>query len=368
VTRVAHLTSVHEFDDVRIFVRECRTLAAAGYEVHLVAPDADGSVIDGVRTHGLPAANGGNRLARMTATARDVYQSARALSADVYHFHDPELMPVGLRLARSGAAVIYDAHEDLAATVLHKPWIRPRLRRQAARVVAAVEPAAANRLAAVVAATPVIAQRFEGCRCEVVTVNNFPEVREFQEVPRLQDGDRPVVCYVGSITAMRGIEVMVDAIAMTDARLVLAGDFDSSDLEARVHRSPGWAQVEHVGRVGRARVAEIFAAASAGLVVLQPTTNYLRSQPMKLFEYMSAGLPVIASDFPFWREIVTSADCGLCVDPRSPEALAGAIRWIVAHPDQARAMGERGRRAVAETYNWAPEGAKLEALYRRLVA
>jgi glycosyltransferase involved in cell wall biosynthesis len=365
--RVVHLTSAHPSDDVRIFVKECRTLAAAGYEVHLIAPGAEEGMHDGVRTHGIAARGGRDRFARMTSTVSAVHRRARALAADLYHFHDPELMPAGLRLARSGAAVVYDSHEDLAATVLDKAWIRHRLRRPTARLVAKLEPAAANRLAAVVAATPVIAERFSRCRCQVITVNNFPELREFHRVQRRSSPSELAVCYVGAITPIRGIEVIVDAIARTDARLLLAGSFESAAFGDRVRALPGWSRVDYLGKVDRAGVGEIFERASAGIVLLKPTANYVRSHPTKMFEYMSAGLPVIASDFPLWREIVTQAKCGICIDPTSPAALADAVSWLVAHPDEAREMGENGRRAVRTTYNWQREGERLIALYGTLL-
>jgi glycosyltransferase involved in cell wall biosynthesis len=364
---VVHMTTAHKADDRRIFAKECRTLASAGFDVHLIAPNAGDEMTYGVRTHGVAPPRSGDRRARMSATAFEVFRRARALAADLYHFHDPELMPAGLVLARSGVRVVYDAHEDLAATVLHRAWIRRRLRRPLARLVASVEPRAANRLAAVVAATPAIAERFSGCRCEVVTVNNFPELGEFRDVDRSDGGPEPAVCFVGEITAIRGVEVMVEAVAKTDARLLLAGSFESPALADRLRALPGWSQVVHLGQLGRAEVAEVFARAAAGVVVFAPLANHVRAQPTKLFEYMSAGLPVIAANFPLWRDIVEGADCGICVDPLDADALARTIRWIVANPEAARGLGENGRRAVAATYNWEHEGRKLTDLYRSLL-
>ena len=361
------MTTAHEADDTRIFAKECRTLASAGYDVHLIAPNAAEGTSHGVVTHGVAPARSGDRRARMSATAFGVYRQARALGADLYHFHDPELTPAGLLLARSGTPVIYDAHEDLAATVLDKAWVRPRLRRPLARLVSGLEPWAANRLAAVVAATPAIAEGFADCRCEVVTVNNFPELGEFLDVDRSGDGVNPAVCFVGAITAIRGIEVMVEAVAETDARLLLAGRFESPALADRLRALPGWSQVVHLGPLGRAEVADLFERAAAGVVVFPPLANHVRAQPTKLFEYMSAGLPVIASNFPLWRDIVEGSECGICVDPLDADALARAIRWIVSHPDEAGVLGANGRRAVAGTYNWDHEGRKLTDLYKRLL-
>lgn len=365
---VVHMTSVHRPDDPRIFHKECRTLARAGYDVHLIAPNAARDVRAGVRTWGVRPPRSGNRLARMTSTVSQVFRRARWLGPALYHFHDPELIPAALLLARSGAPVVYDVHEDLVATLEDKPWVRPRLRDPAARLTARFEPAAADRLAAVVTATPVIRARFARCTCHLVTVTNYPILAEFQDAHRARSDDEPAVCYVGGLDLIRGIDTMIEAIAKTEARLLLAGHFDPPRLVERLRLLPGWSRVTSSGVVGRPEVAEIFGRAQAGLVVLKPLDRYVRSQPTKLFEYMAAGLPVIASDFPLWREIIDSNACGICVDPLNSDDVAQAIRWIITHPEQARQMGENGRRAVHARYNWETEGRKLVALYGAVLA
>lgn len=365
---VVHMTSAHQRpDDPRIFWKECRTLAAAGYVVHLIAPNATHTTDMGVRIWGIPARPLGGRLGRMTASVFEVYRRARALAADLYHFHDPELMPVALLLSASGAPVVYDVHEDLAASVPDKEWIPLHLRGLTHWIVSRAEPAGADRLAAVVAATPVIAERFLHCKCRVVTVNNYPQLSEFQHVARLRDNGDPSVCYVGRIDEVRGIETLVEAVAKTDARLLLAGSIQPARFADHLRTLPGWSRVVNFGHVDRPTVAEIIGRSRAGLVTLQPVARYLRSQPTKLFEYMAAGLPVIASDFPAWRAIIEGHDCGICVDPLDADAVAEAIRWIVAHPREARQMGENGLRAARTTYNWEAEGRKLIALYEQIL-
>ena len=122
------------------------------------------------------------------------------------------------------------------------------------------------------------------------------------------------------------------------------------------------------GPVLHEKVSELLAQARVGVATLHPDPNYLGSLPTKLFEYMAAGLPVVASNFPLWKEIVEGNKCGLTVNPLDPEEIAHAIEYLINHPDEARRMGENGRQAVLEKYNWETEGKKLLALYEKLLA
>jgi glycosyltransferase involved in cell wall biosynthesis len=163
---------------------------------------------------------------------------------------------------------------------------------------------------------------------------------------------------------------MVAAIGLTStglrARLVLAGPPGDGALEETLRAMPGWTRVKAVGMLSRPEVMDLLGQARVGVVICRPTPAYLDAWPTKLFEYMLAGLPVVASDFPLWREIVHGAGCGVLVDPLDPIEIARALEHLLEHPEQAEAMGRRGREAVLARYNWTREEAKLLALYQRL--
>jgi glycosyltransferase involved in cell wall biosynthesis len=361
------MTSVHSADDPRIFAKECRTLACLGYDVHLIAPGARNELRQGVRVWGVPKATGARRAARMTWTVARVVRLARALDADIYHFHDPELVPSGLLLARSGKTVVYDAHESVPDDILLKSWVRPRIRGPLSRMAATVEREAARRLTAVVAATPPIAERFARDGARAVVINNFPQLDEFPPAPPSAEPRERAVCYVGSISELRGARVMVDAMADVDATLLLAGRYASPVLRAELATYPGWSRVVELGQVGRPELARLLGRSRAGLAVLAPVPTYVAAQPTKVYEYMAAGVPAIASDFAGWRALVEDNRCGLCVDPTEPAAVARAIRWILEHPREADDMGRNGRRAAERAFRWEPEAHKLAALYAELL-
>lgn len=362
--KVVVLTSAHPRADIRIFVKQCRSLAAAGHQVTLVVADGLGdAVVDGIAIKDVGKPVG--RLRRMTQGIWRVGRAAWQLQADVYHFHDPELIPVGLLLRLDDRRVVYDVHEDVPRQILAKPWIRPMLRRAIARAFEWVEDWAAGCFSAVVAATPTIRDRFLPHQPQTVDVNNFPILSELTPAGDWHAKEH-AVCYLGGITRVRGIMEALDALTQTDSRLLLAGAFNEAVLEQEARAHPGWLQTEYLGVVDRAGVQQVLGRARVGLVTLHPIINYLDALPIKLFEYMAAGIPVVASDFPLWRQIVQDADCGLCVDPLDPGAIAKAIRALLADEARALELGRNGRRAVEQHYQWSVEAEKLLTLYRRL--
>lgn len=364
--RVTHLTSVHSRSDIRIFVKQCRTLAQAGYDVSLVVADGKGyAEEEGVRIYDVGASNG--RLSRIFNSTKRVLEKAIELNSDVYHFHDPELIPIGLKLKSCGNVVIFDAHEDLPKQLLGKPYLNPFLLRLLSWTFSAYERYACPRFDAVVTATPFIRDKFNGIGCKALDINNFPMIGELDAAVAWAD-KRPEVCYVGGISSIRGVRELVAACnhLKTDARLNLVGGVSESGLDAEMRAIPGWQRVNEIGVVGRDGVRDMLGRSMAGLVTFYPLPNHVDAQPNKMFEYMSSGLPVIASNFPLWRLIVEGNQCGLCVDPLDPAAIAAAIDYIVSHPEEARAMGENGKKAVDEKYNWGAESIKLISLYRSL--
>jgi len=368
--KVCILTTVHPPFDTRIFHKQAKTLVEAGYDVTLIAQHDRDEVVEGVQIIALPKPK--NRLARILGLTWRAFWLALRQKAKVYHFHDPELVSVALMLkVLTRSRVVYDVHEDYPLQILSKDWIPGFLCPVVARVVSGLEKIATRVFDGIVAATPGIARRFP--KAKTVVVQNFPLPSEFANRKALPYMERPPrIVYVGGITFIRGAFEMVKAMAHLpahlDAELVLAGRFIPPELQAELRALPGWERTRFLGWQDREQVAELLGQARVGLVILHPRPNYLDAYPVKMFEYMAAGIPVVASDFPLWRRIVEESGCGLVVDPLDSEAIAEAIAWLLEHPQEAAAMGERGRRAVPAKYNWNREAEKLLALYRRLLA
>jgi glycosyltransferase involved in cell wall biosynthesis len=342
-------------------------LAAAGYDVVLIAPGKSLPLPAGVRFRGVRAAR--NRLERVTRTVGEVFRAALAERADVYHFHDPELMAVGLALRALGARVIFDVHEDIPSDIADKPWIPKRLRGPVAAVAALALRTMHRGYNGIVTATPAIAKRFRHAR--TVVVCNYPRLDELPGSDGRSFSERPrSVLYLGSITELRCLQEMLQALASPslDAgiRLVLAGTFEDESLERRARLHEGWNRVEYLGHCSRARVPEVLSGARAGILLFRKAANHDDAMPNKLFEYLGAGLPVIISDTLRASAIVRRHDCGVVVDPNDPHAVAAAITSLVNSPDAAQAMGERGRLLVRERYQWSSEASKLTRLYAEI--
>lgn len=369
MTRVCHLSSAHSGLDVRIFSKECVSLAEAGFDTHLVINatplEVEKAAVKGVKLHPLTPMAG--RLSRMVQQTWQCYKLGKQLDADIYHFHDAELIPYGMLLSLAGKKVIYDVHEDLPRDILSKDWIPRWACGKVAGAAGLLEHLGAKSFFSIATATPFIARRFRRMNPKSMDINNYPLPDELAQTVAPLARKRQI-CYVGGICRVRGIRPLIEALSLLpDIRLVLCGRFSEPDFERELSALPGWGQVDYLGYVDRDGVGKVMAESIAGAVTLFPIPNYLESLPIKMFEYMAAQLPVIASDFPLWRQIINDADAGLCVDPQSPAAIATAIRQLADDPALIERMGKSGRQAVLSRYNWPTEADKLVKFYKDLM-
>lgn len=353
-TRVCHFTSAHDAQDDRIYLKECISLEKAGYDVCLAAK-GESREDSGIKTAGCGMA--GNRFERIFSFSRKVYKKALGIDADIYHFHDPELLPYALKLKRKGKIVIFDSHEDIPSQILDKEWIPAFLRRIISRLYKMYESYVVKRLDAVVAATPHIAKQFKGRAERVEVVNNYPKLDDITFHDRPFAEREKIVCYAGGISEQRGEKVMLEAVKGLDATLILAGD----------HEELRTGQAVYTGKLNREQVNELYGRSVAGMVTLLPMANYIYSQPIKMFEYMAAGLPFVASDFSLWKSIVEENGCGICVDCGKTDEVREAVKRLLEDPCRAQEMGRNGRKAVEIKYNWDVEEKKLVSLYQDLL-
>ncbi|MCW5514643.1 glycosyltransferase family 4 protein [Muriicola sp. Z0-33] len=366
--KVCHFTTVHPRYDTRVFVKECKSLARNGYDVTLIVADGQGDEIkDGVQILDIGSYSG--RFQRVISFSKKIYQKAISLNADIYHFHDPELLYVGKKLAKKGKKVIYDAHEDVPRQLLTKAYIPSIFKSTLSRLFEKYEDNIASKLAGIATATPFIRDRFLSNNPMAVEIQNFPFIAEFTTAPEAGDKAKDNhICYVGAISKVRGFPTIVDALEYAgNVELLLGGKFESEELRSLTTQSKGWSKVSELGFLSRKDVSQTLMKSVAGLVVLEPTINYLDSIPVKMFEYMAAGIPVIASDFEYWRSLIQDLDCAIFVDPKDPASIGKAINELVSDKERAKAMGSRGKAAVLEKFNWANEERKLLDFYERVL-
>lgn len=288
--------------------------------------------------------------------------------ADLYHFHDPELIPFGLLMKLFGKKVIYDAHESIREQLLTKSYLPSWAAPPLAKAVGVFEDFAVRWFDGVVTATPHIADTLQ--TPYTITVGNYPLAEELSAGAPVMERRTDKVVFVGGFGRIRGSREMVDAIRILNqtrpARFAICGQIAPS-VKSDVEMRPGWQYVDDLGWLERSETQRHMATATCGLCVYHPVPNHTEALPNKLFEYMGAGLPVVASDFPFWRQFVEDTGAGVMVDPLDPQSIADGILEIMSDPERAREMGAAGAKAVRERFNWDTEAKKLLELTESLI-
>jgi glycosyltransferase involved in cell wall biosynthesis len=293
------------------------------------------------------------------------------LKAQIYQVHDPELLWVALILKRSGVQVIYDMHESMRLHILTKTWLGPTWSRKLfARMYGWFEDLAVRRLDRVIVV--VESMRDDLLRShpklayKVAVIRNLPVMALIDRTLRTvgRDGHFTLI-YVGGLTRIRGIKEVVLALeALPTVRMKLLGPWGDTAYRAECAELPAWSQVEDLGQVRMDQVYDHVRAADLGVCLLYPVHNYMISLPIKTFEYMACGLPMLLSVFPLWRK--TFGPYAWFADAFDPVSITSAVR--VAQADEAgrRRKGLEGRSEVRSRYSWESESARLVDLYHQL--
>lgn len=365
--KVCHMTSAHATTDVRIFRKECCSLVAAGYDVYLVA-HGESREQDNVHIVGI-GDKPGSRIKRMWVGARNVYRAAVKIDAQVYHIHDPELLPYALLLRKKGKKVIFDSHEFYPLQIKVKQWIPRSIRNLVSTLYLKYESFVFRRIDAVIyVAEPLPEFDFQSRtqRCELI--GNYPILNQFQMNVSPKYNGR-AICYVGGLSHNRGLKYLVQAAHAAKVILYLAGNFESEEFRLELETLPEYSCVHFFGFLDRAGISDLLSKSSVGCVTLLKVGQYesMHNFGVKTLEYMAAALPIIATNIPFHVDMLEKKlKCGVCVEPDDVAALTATILAIVNDPVRAKRMGENGRRAFLNEYNWSSEEKKLIALYQQM--
>jgi glycosyltransferase involved in cell wall biosynthesis len=365
--RVAVVTTVHRWGDPRVFERETAAWLEWGCEVHAFVPMTGTpgrrgwSESPDLHVHALPEPGG--RAARMRLALGVGDRVDREGPFDLVQFHDPELVPAMALLAldRPRTYFLYDIHEDLPLEVKSKAWIPAPLRPAVVVAVSAMWRASAAIFEGFAPATEAIARRWPAARTRIV--HNYP--KSLFEPPAGEpapiDADR--LLFVGALTEVRGIREVLEGVRAVRAgrpalRLDLVGPLRDASLGPDVARAVGEGWCRHVPWLPPEELAAFGRGAAVGLVPYRPIPDHLEALPTKIFEYMAMGIPILASDFPLWRDLVERSGAGRVAPPGSP-AFAATLSDMLADPAALARHAASGREAYRTGYRWETEREQL---------
>lgn len=368
--KITHLTSVHPRYDTRIFIKECCSLGKVeGNDVNLIVADGLGNE-EKSNVHIVDVGKLEGRFNRILKTTKKVLDKAIELDSDIYHLHDPELIPAGLKLKKLGKKVVFDIHENIAMQIKDKKYLNYFLRNIFSYIYAKYEKKALKKFDMLVLAENSYMEYYSKLSSNIAIILNMPDIEHLKKF-QVDNREKNGLFYIGGISNDRGLGVTVEAIKIVkentpDIYMHYIGNtydniLDSIDMKSIRNN------INFYGPMPLYEGLEISKEAKVGLSILKPISNYTTSYSTKVFEYMALGLPVVTSNFELYKNIVEKYHCGLCVNPLDSKEIAEAITYIINHPKVAKQMGENGKKVVQEQYNWYIEEKKLFELYKRLI-
>lgn len=362
--RICHLTSVHNRYDVRIFYKECSSLKEDGFDVYLIVADGKGYEIkDGIKI--LDVGKRKSKFRRIILSTNDIYKKAKSLNATIYHFHDPELIWVGLKLRIRKKQVIYDIHEDYYKQIFLKHQFFFPVKWIIAKIYRLTEKTIFHFFSALIVPQPSMVKNYNNCNRKVTLICNFVKTR--YDVSTFQNHEKPFIYHGGGLSEERGLINMIRAMEFVkgDIDLFIAGLLPTNIIN-EMKKLKGWNKVKYLGLLSYEESRSYYENCALGLILYNNIGQYYLSYSIKLFEYMSYGKAILMPDFGEWVEFNLENKCGINVDVRDHFSVAKKIDILMKNEALRYELGSNGIRSVHEKYNWSIEAKKLVNLYNDL--
>ena len=365
---ITHITTAHPRFDTRIFHKMCISSKISGHETTLIVADGLGSAeVSGVNI--IDIGKPRSRFGRMFLTSIKAVLQARKLESQIYHLHDPELIPY-VHLFESKSHVIFDFHEDVRQQILRKHYIPKFLKNSVSYIYSILESFFLKFYSGIVCATEGIALVYSE-KSNKVIVRNYPLLEEFEYLhPETSTNNKIYsLVYIGGITEGRGVATLVDALEYIthDVQLHLCGPIRPAGFEAYLRSKVGWKNVVYHGNLDREPVVKILREADIGYVTLLPDPSYEEALPVKMFEYFASSVAVIASDFPIWVSLIEKDDLGIVVNPNKVHDIVAATELLLTNDEERLRLVNNGRKVFFEKYRWDFEYIKLNEFYKSLL-
>ena len=363
---ICHVSPLHSRYDTRIFLKQSVFTAKLDHEVNYI-------VSDGLLSEKIYNVNIINVDIKRSFISRVIITHSKLLfiivrtKPNVVHFHDPEMLLVGWILRFFGYKVIYDMHEDFPKQILGKEYIQKNLRDIISKLASLIENVTLIFYSGITSATTSIHNNNLKYK-NTLFLPNYPILGELGN-GYFTSEIKNQVCFIGGITAKRGVLEVIQSLEILseyNIRLQLAGKFSTVELYEKAKSLNGWKFVDYYNEVNRETVAKIMSECIAGIVTFLPAPNHINSQPNKMYEYMSAGLPVICSNFELWESTVLENECGLCVNPYNPNEIANAIKYLLLNKDVRNKMSTNAKNIIQNNFNWDAHFKNLISFYKKI--
>jgi len=366
--RVCHITTVHQPFDVRIFHKECTSLAKNSFDVYLIARHDRDEIVNDINIVAIQknVPKGFGRIINMW----NAFKKAKKLKAKIYHLHDPELLPLGILIKLfTGAKIIYDAHEDPKQHALYQEGKNKYLRFLYANFIGFLEWFCEKFYNFVIVVLETHRQRFMS---KTVILHNYPivEIKENSE----EKTHHPIrLIYAGGVRKERAIIEILQSMVevkkrIPDVKLDLIGDFIPASFENTVRKIIKDYNLEEnviiYGKIPFTNVSKHIENSTVGFSLVH---NYDNALPTKIFEYLIMKKPVIVTNVPITKKLVYDNQCGFAVDPKNPGEIANAVLSLLEDEKKRKEMGENGYKTVLNNFNWYNEEKKLIECYNNLL-